>query len=523
MIPRTLSSVWVSFALVLLSPSAHPATEVAKLRGASATTGDRFGTSVAIWGETAIIGSFFDDQAGPRSGSAYVFSREAGVWTQQAKLLAADPSEDGRFGSSVSIAGDTAVVGSFGEDNFTGAVYVFTRNMSGVWTQQARLVADGAGLGSQFGIEVAVSGDTLVAGASTDPPGGSAYVFTRNGEQWTQQAKLTADDTEASDGFGQSVAISGDTVVVGAIFDDDSGFASGSAYVFTRSSGTWAQQAKVLASDGTELDRFGRSVALANDVMVVGAWGDSELGPLAGSAYVFSREGDEWTQEAKLQAADTVGGDRFGLNVSIDRNIVVVGADQESRFGTGAAYVFRSSDGLWTQEAKLTSTDGAPADSFGSSVAIFANAVVVGAPRDDDDGDLSGSAYVFSIPADIRQVSVDVRPANGRTCLRLDGHGVVPVAILGEPDFDASSIDVDSLSLGGLDVRVRRNGDPLCHLDYANEDSILDLMCQFEDSLRNWDLATTEVMVTGALYDGTKFEGEDSICIALKGRAKNAK
>ena len=274
--------------------------------------------------------------------------------------------------------------------------------------EQAKLTASDGESNDQFGYSVAVSGDgnTAVIGAYGDDDGGtnagSAYVFVRSGSSWTQQAKLTASDGAASDFFGRSVVISGDgnTAVIGADGDDDGGIDSGSAYVFTRSGSSWTQQAKLTASDGASSYHFGRSVAVSGDgnTAVIGAIGVDEG---RGSAYVFVRSGSSWTQQAKLTASDGASEDQFGWSVAVsgDGNTAVIGsyADDDGGDRSGSAYVFSRSGSSWTQQAKLTASDRAANDYFGWSVAVSGdgNTAVIGSYADDDRGGGSGSAYIF--------------------------------------------------------------------------------------------------------------------------------
>ena len=216
---------------------------------------------------------------------------QAQTVNESAKLLASDGAAGDVFGFEVAVSGDTAVVGAFRDDDKgteSGSAYVFVRSGT-TWTQQAKLLASDGAAGDEFGFSVAVSGDTAVVGAFRDDDkgteSGSAYVFVRSGTTWTQQAKLLASDGRLFDIFGISIAVSGDTVVVGASFDDDNGSASGSAYVFARSGTTWTQQAKLLASDGAFFDTFGTSVAVSGDTAVVGAFRDDDKGTDSGSAW----------------------------------------------------------------------------------------------------------------------------------------------------------------------------------------------------------------------------------------------
>jgi len=292
-----------------------------------------------------------------------------------------------------------------------------------------KLLADDGAANDHFGQSVAVYGDTAVIGA----PGyvdvgssvyGAVYVFVRSGDTWTQQTKLTVTNG-ANDQFGYSVAVYGDTAVIGAYGDDDNGFNSGSAYVFVRSEDSegiinWEQQAMLMADDGDidddgyEGDRFGYSVAVYGDTAVIGAYGDdADNGDNSGSAYVFVRSGNTWAQQDKLTApADDVdtAGDYFGYSVAVYGDTAVIGAPGYVDVGSsayGSAYVFVRSGNIWAQQDKLTADDGDTGDVFGNSVAVDGDTAVIGANNDDDNGDNSGSAYVFKLtPSDIDTVNV---------------------------------------------------------------------------------------------------------------------
>ena len=276
--------------------------QVAKLTASDAAAEDRFGCSVAIDGDTVVIGAYGDDDDGSGSGSAYVFRTSDGgaTYGQVAKLTPADgPSYDGasdgqwgqNFGHAVAIDGGTVVVAArYDDDNgdYAGAVYVF-RESAGTYAQVAKLTAADGATWDVFGRSVAINGGTIVVGAYGDDPGGSAYVLrtTDGGVTYNQVAKLTAADAAANDWFGYSVAIDGSTVVVGSLWDDDAGTNSGSAYVFraTDDGATYDEVAKLTAADATAGDQFGRAVAIADDTVVI-------IG--GGSAYVFEDESSWW-------------------------------------------------------------------------------------------------------------------------------------------------------------------------------------------------------------------------------------
>ncbi len=378
-------------------------TQQQKLTADDAALGDWFGWSVSISGDSVIVGARGDDDAGSGSGSAYVFTRSGAAWTQQQKLTAGDAAAGDTFSYSVSIDGDSVIVGAYGNDDNgsnSGSAYVFTRS-GVVWTEQQKLTAGDAAAGDQFGYSASISGDSVIVGAPYDDDdgdySGSAYVFARSGIVWTEQQKLTAADAAATDAFGMSVSISGDSVIVSAHADDDDGENSGSAYVLTRSGATWTPQQKLTAGDGAVEDELFYSVSSDGDSVCVGPPYDDDNGSSSGSAYVFTRSGVTWSQQQKLTAADAAAGDYFGCSVSISGDSVIVGAQADADAGsyTGSAYVFTRSGATWTQQQKLTAADAAGGDWFGYSVSIDGDSVIVGAFADDDSGTSSGSAYVF--------------------------------------------------------------------------------------------------------------------------------
>ena len=470
-------------------------TETAKLTAFGGAADDEFGISVAVDGDTILVGAHQNDS---NKGAAYIFTKFGGVWgnapvsgnhrVETAKLVAADAAADDEFGISVALDGDTAVIGARQDDARNGSAYVFTK-VSGVWSQEAKLTASDGAADDEFGISVAVNGDTVVVGArQDDTSNGAAYVFTEVSGVWKHVAKLTADDGAVNDEFGISVAVEGDTAVIGARQDDTS---NGSAYVFTKDSGVWSQRDKLTASDGEAGDRYGYSVGVSGDTVVVGAYSDDGNEANTGAAYFLRIPGwtdipdsddetishivagltnDEehtfqvrgvnaageglasaraggtpmfaipdrptgfaadagdtvvdltWvdpedstiekyqllqiTQGGKLTAASTddpvVRGDGFGISVAVDGNTAVIGAyrDDDDGDNSGSAHVFTrsSSTAPWSWAAKLTAGDAAANDEFGISVAVHGDTIVVGAHQDDDatNGDNSGSAYVFT-------------------------------------------------------------------------------------------------------------------------------
>lgn len=454
----------------------------ALLAASNLEVGDSFGLRVAVSGDTLVVGARQEngggtgvndtdpgqgDNSAPDSGAAYVFVRDNAGWTQQAYVKASNTGAGDMFGTAVAVSGDTLVVGapeersaasgvnslSPGQANddaiASGAVYVFVRTGE-TWFQQAYIKASNTGAGDRFGFTVAVSGNTLAVGAYQEDsassgvndvsPGqaddsadssGAVYVFVRDGTVWTQQAYIKASNAEGADNFGAALALSGETLVVGASVEDsgaagvnpspgqaDNGLdASGAVYAFVRSGTAWTQQAYIKASEPAAQDNFGDSVAILGDTLVVGAHGEDSASigvdhagvghedngaDGSGAAYVFVRSGTTWTQQAFLKASNPSVGDAFGDAVAVGEDIVVVSAVNEDSAATGfngtspgqddngapssgAVYVFGRSGQSWAQQTYLKA-DQPSARRFGWSAALSGQSLVVGAQE---------AAYVF--------------------------------------------------------------------------------------------------------------------------------
>ncbi len=381
----------VTTATVAASPRAVGSSweQVAPLLGSDSVANDEFGNSVAISGTTAVVGAWF--HAG-YAGRAYVFENSGGAWRQVAPLLGSDTVAGDWFGSSVAVSGTTIVVGAWLADE-TGRAYVFEKSGAG-WKEAAELKAsDSSGFDDYFGDSVAISGRTIVVGSSGHANfAGRAYVFESSGGIWKETAELKGSDTGGKDGFGDSVAISGTTIVVGA---DDHANGAGRAYVFENSGGAWKETAELKGSDTVTNDplgdSFGDSVAISGTTIVVGA----ELKDYgAGRAYVFENSGSAWRQTAELTGSYTAGLGSFGDSVAISGTTAIVGACVASP--AGAAYVFTRTGSVWRQVAELENSDMVISDLFGDSVAISGRTAIVGAPGKPKQPIYPGRAYVFA-------------------------------------------------------------------------------------------------------------------------------
>jgi hypothetical protein len=474
----------------------------AYVKASNTDSGDQFGSGVALSadGSTLAVSAMFEssaaigvggnqsDNAAPGAGAVYVFTRTGTAWSEQAYIKAPNTRSDTEFGFSLALSADgsTLAVGSDRENSSAtgidgnqtdvsasaaGAVYVFTRN-GRTWSQQAYVKASNTGARDQFGGSLALSGDgsTMAVGAAFEASAatgiggnqadnsasfsGAIYVFTRTGGTWRQQAYVKASNTGRGDTFGSSVALSGDgsIMAVGAIREesaatgingeqaDNSATEAGAVYMFTRTGTTWSQQAYVKGSNTGAGDRFGSSVALSNDgsSLAVGAIGErstatgiggdqaDDSAVNAGAAYVFTRSGTSWSQQAYVKASNTEAGDQFGWAVALsgDGATLAVGAQVEASAATGiggsqadnsapeagAVYSFTRSGTTWSPDAYVkASNTGAGGDRFGRSVALSGDGLTMaagaigessaatgtGGSQADDSAPGAGAVYVF--------------------------------------------------------------------------------------------------------------------------------
>ncbi len=383
---------------------------------------DEFGYSVAIDGNTAVIGARNADPDlgnGPlnNAGLAYVYVRSGQTWVLEAELNAKNASAGDTFGVSVAISGNTIVVGATGVDvgdlqdendvsKDVGAAYIFTRR-NGAWTQQVKLIPSDWTEDDSFGSAVAISRGTVVVAADTKDLGplvdlGAAYVFYNSGgSNWKQQAKLLPSDPLLRDYFGSSVAIEGNLIGVGAIQSYLTG--PGKTYMFRNQSGVWKQEARLEGKEADLGDAFGSAVSISGGTLVVGAYSaDPDLGnghvTSAGAAYVFNKSGHDWKESAMLTAPDGLSFDQFGQAVDIDGGTLVVGAlgaTQAGETGAGAVYIFKKNNDNWSFQTRAVTDPAGADDLFGKSVAIDGEWFVAGASgRDPGSQTQAGEAFM---------------------------------------------------------------------------------------------------------------------------------
>jgi hypothetical protein len=359
---------------------------------ADGAAGDKLGISVSISGNYAIVGAYLDD-IGTKTdqGSAYIFLREDGLWTEQAKLTASDGGAGDNFGNSVSISGDYAVVGSPKASStwvLQGAAYIFVRSGTN-WVQQAKLTAADGIIGDYFATSVSINGDYVIAGAPNARINyanqGAAYIFARTGTAWAEQAKLTYVGGQFNDYLGNSVSINGNYAFVGAPYFDWFSANQGSVFIFIRSGNTWTFQMKVEANDGAADDYFGSSISIDGDYAIIGAPYDDGSFVNQGSAYIFLRSGTTWTQQTKLIADNNQLNANYGNSVSLNGQYAAVGAIYENvgsnpyHVQEGATYIYHRNGTLWNMVRYVKDGTGQTNGFFGSAVGVSGFNYIIGA------------------------------------------------------------------------------------------------------------------------------------------------
>jgi hypothetical protein len=351
---------------------------------------DRFGRSLAHYDDFLAIGAADAAGLGVDSGVVYMFVRNNGNWHLDQTLFAPDVINNG-FGESIAIQGTTMAIGAPRDDEAntnSGAVYIFHHGDLG-WSFKEKLLPESPSGDERIGYDLSIFDDTLAVGAHRDNSvaieAGAVYVFYREGSGWQQQAKLTASDGAASDFFGASVSLYEDTLAIGAYRDDiGTNDDTGSVYIFNRNGELWSLSEKITASDMDEFSRFGNSVSLQEDLLVVGAYEDGGLANEAGAVYIYHFDGI-WDEVVKLTASDSSEGSRFGFEVSLSGDRLAIGAafDDGIASGTGAVYLFENNESEWVEIEKVTLTNGVAYDYYGYSVLLSGNYLFASTQNDD--------------------------------------------------------------------------------------------------------------------------------------------
>ena len=405
---RTLFAALLMLNLVYSTPAMTPPlsfTET-KVSAADAFIQQEFSSALAVDGDTAVVGAPNHSVVADGSGAAYVYVRTATSWQFQQKLTANDASPQSFFGTSVAIDNDTIVVGAHGDANAgfaSGAAYVFVRT-GNTWIQQQKLTGSENSPSDSFGLAVGINGNTIVCGAFGNTPSfntitwGTAYVFTRAGNTWIESQKLAASDAGDFNSFGGTVAISEDTIIVGAQGNADF---SGAMYVFTYNGSQWVEQEKLHAQDATPRTLFAYRLGISGDTIVAATQGRVEATidtSIPSAVYIFRRTPSGWHQQKRIFITDAGDLGQFGLTAAVSGDTIVIGSNSDFTVApySGSAYIYRrNGESKWVLQQKLFASDAARDDLFGNTVAISGNTVLVGATGKSDVAPAAGAAYIF--------------------------------------------------------------------------------------------------------------------------------
>ena len=437
-------------------------SQQAKLTLNGGAANDLFGNYVALSGDWAVFGHPQKDVGGNQDqGAAYVYQRAGATWTLKQTLTASDGGAFDRFGLGLAISGSTMVIGAHTDNIGKGAAYVFAL-VGNTWVERQKLTASDGQAKDNFGVSVAVSGQSIVVGApgegitDTHTPG-AAYVFILSGTTWAQQQKLTAPDGVPGGGFG-TVTISGDAVVVSAHDNPWLGIDHGAVYLFKRSGGWWNFQQKLTSPNPVPLGHYGHIAVLSGDTLVVG--GEVATPFIEETIYVYAQSGGIWGLQQKLSDPDGVGAG-FGLRFEFDGERIVAGCTNDDILGAekpGSAYVFARTGTTWTLQQKLIAADGQAQDYFGQSVALSGGTIIVGAYLDDIGANQDqGSAYVFNLQTGNSLPTIT--PAGPYTVQQGSTISNLLIATVNDQETPAGSLLIDhDLSWGFTLSNVLNNG-----------------------------------------------------------------
>lgn len=460
---------------------------VTKLLAPDGTADDRFGYVHSIDGDRLAVAALGDDDAGINAGSVSLFERHQGgidAWGAVAKVYASDAADYDVFGQSLSLRGDSLVVGRFNtEIPKPGAAYVFAlRGDPAGWAEVALLQPADSTVNDFFGRFVATDGATTFIGAFGEDSiaNGSGAVYQFESDRldptlWAEVDKLKVPDPQANDYFGRRFGFDGGSLVVAAFYDDDNGTDAGAAYAFEASlldPARWRLDTKILADDGMARDHFGRHTTVDGDIAAIGAWRHDGGDLDAGATYLFRRFAPgqpAWQQIAKLLPADLAADDRFGIGLALDRDILAVGAPFHDASGAdaGAVYLFARHAGgrdAWGQVAKLTAPDAAPDDLFGYWLSAHNKTLIVGARQDDNENGIdAGAVYIYELAQP--ETDLAVTPRYFGRPIQPGVPMVLPVSVRnGGPEMAPETL-VGGQLFGGARITVARSSSGVCAID----------------------------------------------------------
>ena len=481
--------------------------EVAQLFPGVETAVADFGDAVAVSGNTIAVGAPSSDIAAQDSGAVYVYSMDKhGVWQAKATLFASDPESTKRFGGGVGIEDDTIVVSA---ERYPGGAFVYER-VGGIWTEAQALVATDVASAELTG-GIAIHGKTIVVGAPwSEEENGLACIFRKAKDgRWTHQQTIAPEGVEGRGlfGFGETVAINGDVIVLGYPNEDY----QGAVYVFERTEQGYQQSQRLSDDEVWPLEGFGDSIAVAGEMIVVGAPNDSEKEEESGSAYVFEKSGTRWVRTQKLVPDNGGYLHHFGGAVAANAGAIAIGARgygsyNPFRRGGGTAYTFSKPSSSWLESQQLEASDREDAASFGKAIAMSEDLLAVGADRVRSIQSSREKVYVFRRQVAPQTIRVDVKPLDSRNQIDPSSPTLFSVGILSDDDFDALQTDLETIRLEPGEARARN------YRAYdANRDRIPDLVPLFRARDLRIGCGETEVELTGKTHAGVDFYGTDVV------------
>jgi hypothetical protein len=410
------------------------------LLGDQPSSYDRFGESISLFDDQAIISKINNSE---NKGEAIVFEFINNEWTQIESLNHASIESNDQYGYSVSISGTLAVIGAPRDDDNgenSGAAYVFKKVM-GSWVFEEKIISTDGSEYDQFGSHVRISGSEIFVGAkgydSTKTNAGSVYVYQNTKNKWSQTNQIFIPDPISEDEFGSFLGVSAGKLIVGSN--------RGTVYSFNSMKSNWAFSEKLTVEAGSTYDRFGNSVSIFGDFAAVGSYKDDDNGPNSGSVYIYEYTTLKgWVQKVIIHASDATGHDYFGSSVHLSENRLIVGAENadNNEFSSGAVYVFDLENNVWSQTTKLTGDNFSSADNYGASVSYSNNHILVGASGENSQ---EGSVYIYELVNNMWQFGSKLQPTEGRT----NGHFGTSVSLSGNLALIGASGEEAGLNSGG--------------------------------------------------------------------------
>lgn len=443
-------------------------TELDEFNSSVADSLELYGYSTSIYDNIAVVGAPYLSLSETSTGAIFVYEKNSdGNWIFETMLFHSDSTGNDGLGSSVSVYGDRILAGAPRKsDSFTfqGAAYLFEKDASGAWVETEKFTASDAAENDYYGNAVSIWDDLIVIGAFGKGifHTGAAYVFEETGGTWSETARIESDTPSELDYFGHSISIHEDIIVIGAYGDNEIIDMAGAAYVFEKSGTDWNISQQLIASDGETSDLFGYSVSIYNETIAIGARGESDMGENAGSVYIFDYDGGMWNQTEKLNATDASAQHAFGNSVALNQNLLIIGAPYADSIG--AVYSFELSPSGWNQTEKITATDGSVNHTFGWSVSTQSGYLIVGAPSYNFTSSSQEAAYIFEAPF----ANLNENKSSNQTL-------VFPNPSFGEINIHTGSIDEATINIYTMDghlIHTQSNVSPVLKVEISESPGI---------------------------------------------------